>query len=130
MDTPPIDGEKLIEQSINKSSGLRMVALPGSTGGTISGGSGDRPARSEGKANRPRDVGPLPAFLDRTFAMVDEASSDDVVGWAPNGDTFLIKRLDLFEEQVIPRFFNHRNLFSFVRQLNNHGEERRSLDRA
>lgn len=78
-------------------------------------------AESEGEV-RPASVGPLPAFLDRTFAMVDEASSDGIVGWSTNGDTFVIKRLDLFEEEVIPRFFNHRNLLSFVRQLNNHGE--------
>lgn len=71
---------------------------------------------------KPASVRPLPAFLDRTFAMVDEASSDSIVGWSPAGDTFVIKRLDLFEEEVIPRFFNHRNLLSFVRQLNNHGE--------
>lgn len=72
---------------------------------------------------RPRAIGPVPAFLDRTYAMVDEKGSDEIVSWGSLGDTFVIKRLDLFEEEVIPRFFNHRNLFSFVRQLNNHGEQ-------
>lgn len=71
---------------------------------------------------KPRNVGPVPAFLDRTYAMVDEEDSAEIVGWGDSGDTFVIKRLDLFEEEVIPRFFNHRNLYSFVRQLNNHGE--------
>lgn len=71
---------------------------------------------------KPRNVGPVPAFLDRTYAMVDEEDSAEIVGWGVSGDTFVIKRLDLFEEEVIPRFFNHRNLYSFVRQLNNHGE--------
>ncbi|CAN0396578.1 unnamed protein product, partial [Hapterophycus canaliculatus] len=54
--------------------------------------------------------------------MVDEPSSDAIISWSKAGDTFVIKRLDLFEEEVIPRFFNHRNLLSFARQLNNHGE--------
>lgn len=83
-------------------------------------------ARESGAENeaeqRPRAIGPVPAFLDRTYAMVDEKGSDEIVSWGALGDTFVIKRLDLFEEEVIPRFFNHRNLFSFVRQLNNHGE--------
>ncbi|CAN0481835.1 unnamed protein product [Laminaria digitata] len=95
----------------------RTLASPGSRDG-VDGEEG----QSEGEA-KPASVGPLPAFLDRTFAMVDEADSDCIVGWSANGDTFVIKRLDLFEEEVIPRFFNHRNLLSFVRQLNNHGEQ-------
>lgn len=62
------------------------------------------------------------AFLATVFAMVDEPSSDSIVTWSEQGDSFVIKRLDLLEEQVIPRFFNHRDLLSFVVQLNNHGE--------
>ncbi|CAM9504066.1 unnamed protein product [Choristocarpus tenellus] len=64
--------------------------------------------------------GPLPAFLDRTFDMVDKGS-EDIVSWSTSGTSFVIKRVDLFEEEVIPRFFNHKNLFSFVRQLNFYG---------
>ncbi|CAM9992162.1 unnamed protein product, partial [Scytosiphon promiscuus] len=78
-----------------------------------------RPAREPEQS-----AGPLPAFVDRTLAMVDEPSSDAIVSWSKTGDTFVIKRLDLFEEEVIPRFFNHRNLLSFARQLNNHGFSR------
>lgn len=67
-------------------------------------------------------IGPVAAFLERTFKMVDEASSNGIVTWSATGDSFIIKRVDLFEKEVIPRFFNHSNLLSFVRQLNNHGE--------
>lgn len=87
----------------------------------------ERQRERDGASNetaRRRNVGPVPVFLDRTYAMVDEKSSAEIVAWGALGDTFVIKRLDLFEEEVIPRFFNHRNLFSFVRQLNNHGEYR------
>ncbi|CAM9210818.1 unnamed protein product, partial [Sphacelaria rigidula] len=82
---------------------------------------GDDRTTAASEQLRPRPIGPVPAFLDRTYAMVDEKGSDEIVSWGALGDTFVIKRLDLFEEEVIPRFFNHRNLFSFVRQLNNHG---------
>ncbi|CAM9244087.1 unnamed protein product, partial [Discosporangium mesarthrocarpum] len=64
--------------------------------------------------------GPLPAFLDRTYDMVDKGS-DEIVCWSSTGTSFLIKRVELFEEEVIPKFFNHKNLFSFVRQLNFYG---------
>lgn len=101
------------------------TSLPTTRGDNSGGDAASSSAADAGDRNEqthPKSVGPLPAFLDRTFAMVDEQTSDDIVGWMAAGDTFVIKRLDLFEEEVIPRFFNHRNLFSFVRQLNNHGE--------
>lgn len=130
MDAPPSDGERP-DAGPRDSEEKRQREIPPAVGnnsrtlGSLPGTPREGEEESEGEAARPASVGPLPAFLDRTFAMVDEASSDSIVGWSTNGDTFVIKRLDLFEEEVIPRFFNHRNLLSFVRQLNNHGEERR-----
>lgn len=106
--------------------GAYSQAAPDEEGGN-GGNSSKAPVGSGGGGadTKPsRGIGPLPAFLDRTFAMVDESGSDGIVGWSSSGETFVIKRLDLFEEDVIPRFFNHRNLLSFVRQLNNHGEWR------
>lgn len=90
--------------------------------GTSSSGQGGAVSGDSEEAARPSTIGPVPAFLDRTYAMVDEKDSAETVAWGALGDTFVIKRLDVCEEEVIPRFFNHRNLFSFVRQLNNHGK--------
>ena len=134
MDVPPPDGERT-DAGPRDSERKRRRGVPPAlvvdhkgakcpTLGSPSGTSLEGGEESEGEAARPASVRPLPAFLDRTFAMVDEASSNGIVGWSTNGDTFVIRRLDLFEEEVIPRFFNHRNLLSFVRQLNNHGERK------
>lgn len=73
-----------------------------------------------------RAAGPSPAppFVEKTYAIVN-GEPDDIVSWSrqeDGGDTFVIKRVDLFEEHVLPRFFNHRNYSSFLRQLNNYGE--------
>lgn len=71
---------------------------------------------------------PAPPFVEKTYRIV-EFESDDIVSWwrqeSTGEDSFVIKRVDLFQEQVLPRFFNHRNYSSFLRQLNNYGELRR-----
>lgn len=63
---------------------------------------------------------PPPVFLDRAYTMVD-AGPDDVVSWSESGDSFIIKKIDVFEARL-PAYFNHRNFLSFVRQLKLYGE--------
>eukprot|EP00752_Nemacystus_decipiens_P011167 g9921.t1 len=61
----------------------------------------------------------VPAFLDRTFKMIEQVP-DDIVCWSRAGDSFIIKQVLPFEE-VLPAFFNHKKFMSFVRQLNFYG---------
>ena len=72
-------------------------------------------------------LSPVAPFVSKTYGIVN-GESDEVVCWSETGgeDTFVIKCVKVFQEQVLPRFFCHSNYSSFVRQLNNHGE---SLER-
>lgn len=71
---------------------------------------------------RPMQLSPVAPFVSKAYAIVNGEPDGIVSWWESDGeDTFVIKRVDVFQEQVLPRFFSHRNYSSFVRQLNNHG---------
>lgn len=48
-------------------------------------------------------------------------SNPDIVSWCDQGTTFVIHDPDVFVDCVVPEFFKHNNLSSFVRQLNFYG---------
>ena len=58
-------------------------------------------------------------FLTKVSQMLDDADPS-VVEWAPTGLTFLIKQPEVFAETVLPQYFRHSKLSSFVRQLNSY----------
>ncbi|OQR81263.1 hypothetical protein ACHHYP_16605 [Achlya hypogyna] len=70
----------------------------------------------------------LPAFLSKTFEIFSRPDFAAICGWNPAGDTIIIHDPDVFVKQVLPRFFKHRNLPSFVRQLNMYGFHKSVLD--
>ncbi|KAF0684965.1 Aste57867_23088 [Aphanomyces stellatus] len=70
----------------------------------------------------------LPAFLSKTFEIFSTPSFAAICGWNATGDTIIIHDPDVFVKQVLPRFFKHRNLPSFVRQLNMYGFHKSVLD--
>jgi heat shock transcription factor 1 len=70
----------------------------------------------------------LPAFLSKTFEIFSRADFASICGWNAAGDTIIIHDPDVFVKQVLPRFFKHRNLPSFVRQLNMYGFHKSVLD--
>lgn len=66
-----------------------------------------------------------PVFLSKAYAMFESVSNDstnsNIACWSDNGDSFLIKNIDLFAEHIIPEYYKHKNFSSFVRQLNFYG---------
>lgn len=64
---------------------------------------------------------PLPAFITKTFNMINEESHFDVISWNPKGDGFVVKNEHEFAQNILPKYFKHRNFSSFVRQLNLYG---------
>lgn len=63
----------------------------------------------------------VPSFLLKTYEIVDDASYDDIIGWNEQGDGFEIRKPNEFCEQILPVYFKHKNLSSFIRQLNLYG---------
>ncbi|XP_024530340.1 heat stress transcription factor B-4 [Selaginella moellendorffii] len=65
-------------------------------------------------------VVPAP-FLTKTYQLVDDAASNDIVSWGEDGSTFVVWRPPEFARDLLPNYFKHNNFSSFVRQLNTYG---------
>ncbi|PSS30753.1 Heat shock factor protein [Actinidia chinensis var. chinensis] len=60
-------------------------------------------------------------FLMKTYKLVDDQSTDEVIGWNEGGTTFVVWKTDNFSKDLLPKYFKHNNFSSFVRQLNTYG---------
>ncbi|KAL9255666.1 Heat stress transcription factor B-3-like protein [Drosera capensis] len=62
-----------------------------------------------------------PPFLLKTFMLVDDPATDDVISWNVEGTTFVVWEPVEFARDLLPTLFKHSNFSSFVRQLNTYG---------
>ncbi|KAL6530474.1 hypothetical protein OROMI_028363 [Orobanche minor] len=61
---------------------------------------------------------PPPPFLLKTYTLVEDPATDEVVSWNEDGTAFVVWRPAEFAADLLPTIFKHSNFSSFVRQLN------------
>ncbi|MQL82365.1 hypothetical protein Taro_014858, partial [Colocasia esculenta] len=71
----------------------------------------------------------LPPFLSKCYDMVDDPSTDATVSWNAAGNSFVLWDPHAFVRDLLPKYFKHSNLSSFVRQLNTYGFHKVDPDR-
>uniref|UniRef100_A0A8C6ZYW6 Heat shock factor protein 3 n=1 Tax=Nothoprocta perdicaria TaxID=30464 RepID=A0A8C6ZYW6_NOTPE len=63
----------------------------------------------------------VPGFLAKLWALVEDPTSDAVICWSRNGENFCILDEQRFAKELLPKYFKHNNISSFIRQLNMYG---------
>ncbi|PON86893.1 Heat shock transcription factor [Trema orientale] len=62
-----------------------------------------------------------PPFLLKTYMLVEDPATDDVISWNTEGTAFVVWQPAEFARDLLPTLFKHSNFSSFVRQLNTYG---------
>jgi len=68
-------------------------------------------------------------FLCKTYDIVDDPTSNQIVSWSDNKNSFVVWEPANFAHNLLPKHFKHNNFSSFVRQLNTYGFKKTDPDR-
>lgn len=66
-----------------------------------------------------REPGIAP-FVTKTYDMVEDPNTNSVICWSSSGSSFVISDHNRFSFELLPKYFKHTNMSSFVYQLNNY----------
>ncbi|KAG7532855.1 Heat shock factor (HSF)-type DNA-binding [Arabidopsis thaliana x Arabidopsis arenosa] len=75
-----------------------------------------------------KETGPT-AFLTKTYNIVDDSSTNNIVSWSRDNNSFIVWEPETFALICLPRCFKHNNFSSFVRQLNTYGFKKIDTER-
>jgi len=74
-------------------------------------------------------VDPTSTFIKKTYELLEDKKFLDIVDWNQEGTAIVIKKPLEFSQKVLPSYFKHNNITSFVRQLNMYNfHKRRTQD--
>ncbi|KAI3893579.1 hypothetical protein MKW92_052249 [Papaver armeniacum] len=59
-------------------------------------------------------------FVSKTYDIVDDPTTDAIISWTESNNSFVIWQPSELEKHILRMRFKHKNLSSFVRQLNNY----------
>lgn len=57
-------------------------------------------------------------FLLKIYSILSNSNNSSVISWSDSGETFTIKDVSEFTKYLLPKYFKHHKLASFIRQLN------------
>jgi len=63
----------------------------------------------------------IPAFLSKLWQLVNDQNNESLVSWSSSGQSFVIFDQVKFAKLVLPNYFKHQKINSFIRQLNMYG---------
>ncbi|KFK31692.1 hypothetical protein AALP_AA6G147000 [Arabis alpina] len=75
-----------------------------------------------------KETGPTP-FLTKTYNIVEDSSTNNMVSWSRDSNSFIVWEPEMFALIILPRCFKHNNFSSFVRQLNTYGFKKIDTER-
>ncbi|XP_030578215.1 heat shock factor protein 2 isoform X1 [Archocentrus centrarchus] len=68
-----------------------------------------------------KHISNVPAFLTKLWTLVEDADTNEFICWSQEGNSFLVLDEQRFAKEILPKFFKHNNMASFIRQLNMYG---------
>ncbi|XP_026271706.1 heat shock factor protein isoform X3 [Frankliniella occidentalis] len=63
----------------------------------------------------------VPAFLAKLWKLVDDPETNELISWTEEGTSFYIRDQAQFARRLLPMYYKHNNMASFIRQLNMYG---------
>ncbi|XP_063239080.1 heat shock factor protein-like isoform X9 [Bacillus rossius redtenbacheri] len=63
----------------------------------------------------------VPAFLAKLWKIVEDPETNDLIRWSAEGASFIIQNTARFSRELLPLYYKHNNMASFIRQLNMYG---------
>ncbi|KAH7858072.1 hypothetical protein Vadar_019680 [Vaccinium darrowii] len=90
-------------------------------GGTSCGGCSDRGGTSCGGRGGGQICQPPPPFLTKTYNMVDDPNTNELISWSATRKSIVIWDHIKFAKELLPKHFRHNNFSSFIYQLNKYG---------
>jgi len=61
------------------------------------------------------------AFLSKLWQMLNDPKDKELIGWGSNGRSVVVYHQDSFAKKILPKYFKHQKINSFIRQLNIYG---------
>lgn len=59
------------------------------------------------------------------YHILSKPENESIITWLPDGRSWMILNHKALEDKIIPLYFRHKNLSSFIRQVNGWGFRRK-----